>query len=95
MAVESIVLAKNEGVLPLKKEARILVTGPNGNSIFLPAGGFRDFELYGTGLTGEYWSSSLYESAPSLAWKLGLYSNSRGMSRSSRDYGYTVRAVAR
>lgn len=39
-AVESIVLAKNEGVLPLKKEARILVTGPNGNSMRTLNGGW-------------------------------------------------------
>ena len=39
-AVESIVLAKNEGVLPLKKEARILVTGPNSNSMRTLNGGW-------------------------------------------------------
>ena len=38
-AVESIVLAKNEGVLPLTKEARLLVTGPNGNSMRTLNGG--------------------------------------------------------
>jgi beta-glucosidase len=32
-AVESEVLLKNEGVLPLKKSTRILVTGPNANSM--------------------------------------------------------------
>lgn len=39
-AVESIVLAKNEGVLPLKKETRILVTGPNSNSMRTLNGGW-------------------------------------------------------
>ena len=39
-AVESIVLAKNEGALPLKKEARILVTGPNSNSMRTLNGGW-------------------------------------------------------
>ena len=39
-AVESIVLAKNEGVLPLKKDARILVAGPNGNSMRTLNGGW-------------------------------------------------------
>ena len=39
-AVESIVLAKNEGVLPLKKDMRILVAGPNGNSMRTLNGGW-------------------------------------------------------
>ncbi len=39
-AVESMVLAKNEGILPLKKDARILVTGPNGNSMRTLNGGW-------------------------------------------------------
>lgn len=38
------------------------VFGPNGNSIFLPAAGFRYCtDLYDTGYNGYYWSSSLYE----------------------------------
>ena len=37
------------------------VTGPNGNSIFMPVAGFRyDMEVYNRGLIGFYWSSSLY-----------------------------------
>lgn len=39
-AVESIVLAKNEGILPLKKDMRILVAGPNGNSMRTLNGGW-------------------------------------------------------
>ena len=39
-AVESEVLLKNEGVLPLKKSARILVTGPNANSMRTLNGGW-------------------------------------------------------
>ena len=38
------------------------VTGPNGNSIFLPAAGARyGTELGGCGYCGSYWSSSLYD----------------------------------
>ena len=54
-----------------------LFTGPNGNSIFLPAAGGRGSELYGAGSYGYYWSSSLYRSnhgIPSSAWL--LYFNS-------------------
>lgn len=39
-AVESEVLLKNDGILPLKKNTRILVTGPNGNSVRCLNGGW-------------------------------------------------------
>lgn len=39
-AVESEVLLKNEGVLPLKKDAKILLTGPNANSVRTLNGGW-------------------------------------------------------
>lgn len=39
-ALESEVLLKNEGILPLKKNARILVTGPNANSMRSLNGGW-------------------------------------------------------
>lgn len=39
-AVESEVLLKNDGVLPLRKNARILVTGPNANSMRTLNGGW-------------------------------------------------------
>ena len=39
-ALESQVLAKNEGLLPLDRNARVLVTGPNGNSMRTLNGGW-------------------------------------------------------
>lgn len=39
-AVESEVLLKNNGILPLNKDAKILVTGPNGNSMRCLNGGW-------------------------------------------------------
>ena len=39
-AVESEVLLKNNGILPLKEDTRILVTGPNGNSMRCLNGGW-------------------------------------------------------
>lgn len=72
------------------------VTGPNGNSIFLPAAGYlRDSSLYYAGSSGFYWSGSLSESYPCNAWYLFISSSSC----SPHDYGdrydgFTVRAVA-
>ena len=46
-----------------------LVTGPNGNSIFLPAAGDRsDSRFYNVGSFGSYWSSSLDKNASGFAW---------------------------
>ena len=71
-----------------------LFTGPNGNSIFLPAAGYRyDSELYDAGSYGHYWSSSLFTDYTDYAW--GLYFNSVDytMSGNYRGYGLTVRPV--
>ena len=47
------------------------VTGPNGNSIFLPAAGYRgNSSLKDVGSYGYYWSRTLYESSPNYAWRL-------------------------
>ncbi len=48
------------------------VVGPNGNSIFLPAAGYRyGTSLYGVGESGYYWSSTPDES--STQYEYGLY----------------------
>ena len=73
-----------------------LFTGPNGNSIFLPATGNRsDNSLYDAGSRGHYWSSSLYSGNTNRAWTLDFYSDYCGMYDygRNRDTGYTVRAV--
>ena len=54
------------------------VTGPNGNSIFLPAAGFRyESSLRYVGEDGRYWSSTPYESntryAYGLRFDIGIY----------------------
>ena len=72
------------------------VTGPNGNSIFLPAAGYR----YGSSLSnaGSYdyfWSSSLNESHPYGAYVLYFYSGSYDWGYYGRYYGRSVRAVVR
>ena len=67
----------------------------NGNSIFLPAAGWRlGTSLYYREELGNYWRSTPYESNPQYAY--GLYFNSGNHSTdwSSRSYGRTVRPVA-
>ncbi len=71
-----------------------LFTGPNGNSIFLPAAGFNaDSFLNYAGSSGYYWSSSLFTASPSYAWNHGFSSGNCGMYLDSRRCGLTVRAV--
>jgi uncharacterized protein (TIGR02145 family) len=71
-----------------------LFTGPNGNSVFLPAAGVRDgSELRYAGSYGRYWSNSLYSGNTSGAWLLSFDSDLYGMSNVSRRHGFTVRAV--
>lgn len=40
IAVQSVVLLENDGILPLKKPSRILVTGPNANSMWAMCGDY-------------------------------------------------------
>ena len=70
------------------------VTGPNGNSIFLPAAGSRYGTELGTrGSSGDYWSGSFHESIQSNAYELFFYIGDRNVFRNGRMLGYTVRPV--
>ena len=66
------------------------VTGPNGNSIFLPAAGFRTAWLFEN---GHYWSSSLY-TVPDSAWTVYFRSDDVKRYKLPRDHGAPVRAVS-
>lgn len=71
-----------------------LVTGPNGNSIVLPAAGYRfNVYLYTAGSYGLYWSSSLNADYPSYAWRVDF--GSGGVYRFGYDRcgGQSVRPV--
>ncbi len=74
---------------------RIVTSDINGNTIFLPAAGYRNgSSLYGDGAYGIYWSSSLYTSSPCYACP--LYFDSVSYDRASSSYrcnGQSVRAV--
>lgn len=69
-----------------------LLTGPNGNTIFLPAAGSRSgTSVGGAGLDGHYWSSSPYSTA-TYAYGVsfhagGVYPQISGY----RFYGFSVR----
>ena len=70
------------------------VEGPNGNSIFLPAAGFRHgSSLNNAGSDGYYWSSSPDEDYDSSAYNLYFDSSSHGMGIYSRDSGQSVRPI--
>ena len=70
-------------------------TGPNGNSLFLPAAGDRwDDELNHAGDIGNYWSSSLGTDSPDFAWFFGFRSSDAGVYDDAyRSAGRSVRAV--
>lgn len=69
------------------------VTGPNGNSIFLPADGFRkcDGELLENGKNGTYWSSTFNDI--DHAWCLHFSSSRIGITAPERCTGRAVRLV--
>ena len=75
------------------------VTGPNGNSIFLPAADYRDSDIYDDGSCGFYWSRSLHSSDypyPLCAYGLGFdWSGADWFYGDYRRCGQSVRAVRR
>ena len=82
---------KQNGVKGMK------VTGPNGNSIFFPASGYRDLSdgsLYNVGSYGYFWSASAYGSYTNNARYLDFYSSNWFWYNRNRAYGFPVRAVA-
>ncbi len=66
----------------------------NGNSIFLPAAGYRDSSsLYNAGSYGYYWSSSLYSGFPHCARYVGFDSSGVDWYYNRRHFGQSVRPV--
>ena len=73
-----------------------LFTASNGNSLFLPAAGYREDTLYHVGSHGTCWSSSIDWDNPSSAfdfWFSLIIGRGSGMGCSSRYLGQSVRAV--
>ena len=66
----------------------------NGNSIFLPAAGWRSgSSLCNAGSLGDYWSSSLETVYPICASNFYFYSSYVGWNYNNRGYGFSVRPV--
>ena len=71
-----------------------LFTAANGNSLFLPAAGYRwEDELEHAGDLGYYWSSSLRTNYPYWAWCISFSSGSIGIYWDYRFDGQSVRPV--
>ena len=72
-----------------------LVTGPNGNTLFLPANGYRyKNSLYSAGSRGYYWSRTLDSNNPSFAFFMTFNSESGSwLNNNYRYWGRCVRAV--
>ncbi|MBR2947412.1 MAG: hypothetical protein IKC17_02345, partial [Bacteroidales bacterium] len=71
------------------------VTGPSGNSIFLPAAGYREgSSLNYVGRFGHYWSSTPYESDGEAACSLYFSSSRHDVGWYAFNYGHSVRPVS-
>ncbi len=72
----------------------LLVTGTNGNTMFLPAAGALEGSSHeDAGVRGYYWSCALDPDANMFAFILGVMTEGSGQYFGLRDHGYTVRAV--
>jgi len=70
-----------------------LVTGPNGNTLFLPAAGYNSCgSLHLLGSSFFYWSRTLYSDRPCYAYYLG-FEGGIYQGKNYRSYGRSVRAV--
>ena len=70
------------------------VTGPNGNSIFLPAAGrYTGTGLDWAGTQGFYWSSSLFPTTPIQAWFINFRSDGVNRYVGDRVAGHPIRPV--
>jgi hypothetical protein len=70
------------------------VTGTNGNSIFLPAAGFRRYTGLAVGMEGRYWSGTLDNSEANDAYHL-VFNSTYLLDSYSRYLGFTVRPVVK
>lgn len=77
-----------------KKNSGYIVTGPNGNSIFIPAAGFcNDHSKYDENAAGYYWSSDSLEDNTEYAKALHFLPQSTYNYNAKKFIGFPVRAV--
>ena len=71
------------------------ITGPNGNSIFLPISGyFSDTNIEDIGYNGTYWGSELKSDYSSQAYVIDIYNDGDiSLFTNSRYYGLSIRPV--
>ena len=70
-----------------------MISGPNGNSIFLPVTGWMGEADFWLPTYGIYWSSSLEQQRPYRAYGLYFYSEQINKRGYNRCYGQTIRPV--
>ena len=79
-------------------KGRLITSKTNGDSIFLPAAGYRDVTyLYDAGSYGLYWSSELYWGDPfhpNYAWYVNFNSDNVYRDDNYRCRGFSVRPVS-
>ncbi len=74
----------------------VVTSNKNGNSIFLPAAGYRSADcLRSVGFDGCYWSSSLNTDDPLDAYDVYFDKNGERLGNSSRYFGNSVRPVTK
>lgn len=71
----------------------ILVTGPSGGQIFLPANGCHNGSSYTSGSTGNYWCSEFNASGKNYVYDLHFLSNGWDWNYDERYHGHCVRPV--
>lgn len=75
-------------------KGRMIISRKNGNSIFLPAAGWRNnTKFYGSGTDGRYWSRSLISSYSTYGRSQNFYSSNIYMTDDARYEGHSVRPV--
>ena len=70
-----------------------IVTGPNGNTLFLPTSGSAANGVGNIGLYGYYWSRTLVPDGPDIAYDLKIGQDNVAIDHTSRCSGLSVRAV--
>lgn len=74
----------------------ILVTGPNGNSFFLPATGYRKgYNFFDKETHGGYWTSSINRDRKIVAYGFNFFPNNWNWSDNGLFIGRTIRPVSK